>query len=332
MKHLPPVLLLMGPTASGKSELAVYLAERLCGEIVSVDSAMVYRGMDVGTAKPSLAERRGIAHHLIDILDPAEAFSTGRFRDQALALIEAIRRRGRLPILAGGTMLYFNALLHGLAELPQADPAVRRELEALAEQQGQAALHRRLQEVDPVAAARIHPNDPQRTQRALEVFLLSGKTLTELCAAEGAPALPFRPVKVVLAPADRVVLHERIAKRFRVMLEGGLLEEVQRLYARGDLDESMPAIRAVGYRQVWAYLAGQCGWEVMVEQGIAATRQLAKRQYTWLRRETDALWCESQALEPLGRRLLSELVPLLEDADGQAGVRIYGKLSHKITS
>lgn len=311
MSDLPPVLVLMGPTASGKSELAVYLAERLRGEIVSVDSAMVYRGMDIGTAKPALAERRGIAHHLIDVLDPAEAFSTGMFREQALALIEAIYRRGHLPILAGGTMLYFNALLHGLAELPQADPALRRELEALVEQQGQAALHRRLQEVDPVAAARIHPNDPQRTQRALEVFLLSGKTLTELCAADAGAALPFRPVKVVLAPSDRALLHQRIARRFQAMLEAGLLEEVRGLYERGDLDAALPSIRAVGYRQVWAYLAGQCDWPAMVEQGIAATRQLAKRQYTWLRRETEADWYEPEDTERLGRRLLQDLRPRL---------------------
>jgi tRNA dimethylallyltransferase len=306
MSAVPPVLLLMGPTASGKSDLAVYLAEHLRGEIVSVDSAMVYRGMDIGTAKPTMAERRGIAHHLIDILDPAEAFSTGRFRQQALALIEEISGRGHLPILAGGTLLYFNALLHGLAELPQADPALRRELEALAEQQGQAALHRRLQEVDPVAAARIHPNDPQRTQRALEVFLLSGKTLTELCAAEAGPALSFHPVKVVLAPSDRSLLHQRIAQRFQAMLAAGLLEEVQRLYERGDLDASLPSIRAVGYRQVWAYLEGQCDWPAMVEQAIAATRQLAKRQYTWLRRETEARWYEPEATERLGRRLLED--------------------------
>lgn len=311
MTKLPPVLLLMGPTASGKSDLAVYLAERLDGEIVSVDSAMVYRGMDIGTAKPALEQRRGIPHHLIDILDPAAAFSTGMFRDAVLALIAEIRGRGRLPILAGGTMLYFNALLQGLAPLPTADPELRRELEAWAERQGQAALHERLRQVDPVSAARIHPNDPQRTQRAMEVFLLTGKPLNELWDAEEPPPLPFRPVKVVLAPADRAELHRRIASRFHAMLEAGLVDEVERLHRRGDLNESLPSIRAVGYRQVWAYLSGEHDWDAMVEKGIAATRQLAKRQFTWLRRERDALWREAEATEPLGSRLLRDLSPLL---------------------
>ncbi|BBL71674.1 tRNA (adenosine(37)-N6)-dimethylallyltransferase MiaA [Methylogaea oryzae] len=311
MSVLSPVLLLMGPTASGKSDLAVRLAERLDGEIVSVDSAMVYRGMDIGTAKPTLAQRRGIVHHLIDILDPAEAFSTGMFRDAVLALVGEIRGRGRLPILAGGTMLYFNALLRGLAALPAADPALRRELEDWGEREGQAALHERLRQVDPVSAARIHPNDPQRTQRALEVFLLTGKPLTELWAAEHAPPLPFRPVKVVVAPADRSELHRRIAQRFHAMLESGLVEEVERLYRRGDLDVSLPSIRAVGYRQVWGYLSGEHGWDVMVEKGIAATRQLAKRQFTWLRREDDALWRDSEPAESLAERLLRDLAPLL---------------------
>lgn len=313
MTALPPVLLLMGPTAAGKSDLAVYLAERLRGEIVSVDSAMVYRGMDIGTAKPTLAQRHGIAHHLIDILDPAEAFSTGMFRDLALALISEIQGRGRLPILTGGTLLYFNALLHGLAQLPPADPKLRRELEALAIREGQLALHERLRQVDPAAAARIHPNDPQRTQRALEVFYLSGKTLSELCAALGATSLPFRAIKVVVAPTDRAELHQRIASRFRTMLDAGLVEEVERLYRRGDLDASLPSIRAVGYRQVWAYLSGEYAWDAMLEKGIVATRQLAKRQFTWLKRESDALWRETAAAEPLGNQLLKDLVPLLGD-------------------
>lgn len=307
MTELPPALLLMGPTASGKSDLAVYLAEKLGGEIISVDSAMVYRGMDIGTAKPTLEQRRGIPHHLIDILDPAEPFSTGIFRDSALALIKAIHARGRLPILAGGTMLYFNALTGGLAQLPCADTDVRRRLEEWADGAAPGALHERLRQVDPVAAARIHPNDPQRTQRALEVFLITGKPLSELWQAEMERRLPFRSVKVVVAPADRAELHRRIAGRFQEMLRMGLVEEVEGLRRRGDLNEALPSVRAVGYRQVWRYLAGEYGREIMVEKGIAATRQLAKRQLTWLRRETEAIWRESAPVEVLGKSLLKEL-------------------------
>lgn len=278
----------MGPTASGKSALAVNLAQQLDGEIISVDSALVYRGMDIGTAKPTLAERGGVAHHLLDILDPAESYSTAAFRSQALQLIADIQQRGKLPILVGGTMLYFNALTQGLAELPSADTDVRAALELDFTQFGNASMHQRLQAIDPDAAAKIHPNDPQRIQRALEVYLLTGKTLTAMLAAAQTHELSFRPVKIVLAPSERKVLHGIIAQRFQGMLQQGLLDEVRALWARGDLQTSMPSIRAVGYRQVWSYLQGECSLAEMTEQAIAATRQLAKRQFTWLRRETDA--------------------------------------------
>jgi tRNA dimethylallyltransferase len=279
----------MGPTASGKSALAVELAAALNGEIISVDSALVYRGMDIGTAKPNAEERRGIPHHLIDILDPAEAFSTGQFRDRALQLMDAIIRRGKLPILAGGTMLYFNALTQGLAVLPKADPAIRARLDEDLDRLGSAVLHQRLREIDPEAAARIHPNDLQRIQRALEVFETSGMPLSSFFDKAQAEAIPYRLIKLIIAPEERAALHRIIAERFRQMLRDGLIEEVDALYRRGDLSEKMPSVRAVGYRQVWAYLAGEYDYETMVEKGIIATRQLAKRQFTWLRRETDAL-------------------------------------------
>lgn len=284
---LPPAILLMGPTASGKSALALALADALNGEIISVDSALVFKGMDIGTAKPTIAERGGIPHHLIDILDPAEAYSTGQFRTDALRLLADITRRGKLPILVGGTMLYFNALTQGLAELPAADAGVRAQLDDDLQRLGSAALHQRLHSVDPAAAARIHPNDPQRIQRALEVFAVSGKPLSSFFG--NMQPLPYRALKLIIAPEERATLHRIIAERFRQMLRAGLVEEVEALYRRGDLSEKMPSIRAVGYRQVWAYLAGEDDYDAMAEKGIIATRQLAKRQFTWLRRETDAL-------------------------------------------
>lgn len=284
----PPVLMLMGPTASGKSALAVALAQSFNAEIISVDSALVYRQMDIGTAKPSLAERGGITHHLLDILDPAESYSTGSFRTQALALIADIQQRGKLPLLVGGTMLYFNALNHGLAELPHADVDLRQQLEEDFARDGKLAMHQRLAEIDPVSAARIHPHDPQRIQRALEVYLLTGQTLTELVTQSANNELAFTPIKMILAPTNRDTLHKIIAQRFHTMLSQGLLEEVQALWQRGDLNLTMPALRAVGYRQVWLYLQGELSYAEMTEKAIIATRQLAKRQFTWLRREVDA--------------------------------------------
>ncbi len=299
----PWVVAVMGPTASGKTALGVALAQALDGEIISVDSSLVYRGMDIGTAKPTEAERGGIPHHLIDILDPREPFSTGQFRSRALDLIDEITARGRVPLLVGGTMLYFNALLRGLSELPPADREVRRQIDSEAEIHGWAEMHRRLSQADPAAARRIHPNDPQRIQRALEVHRLTGTPLTDLCQQTPQCDAPFHATRLVLSPADRGVLHERIARRFHEMLRQGLVEEVERLYRRGDLDESLPAIRAVGYRQVWAYLQGDYDRDTMVERAIVATRQFAKRQLTWLRREQDAAWLDSTADRLLDRAL-----------------------------
>ena len=289
----PHAIFLMGPTASGKSTLAVQLAQALNGEIISVDSALVYRGMDIGTAKPSLEERGGIPHHLIDILDPAEAFSTGQFRNKALALMADITEQGRMPLLVGGTMLYFNALNNGLAVLPEADAAIRAKLDAELISLGKEALHQRLASIDPEAAARIHPNDPQRIQRALEVFEISGKPLTAYFTDAQQTAIPYRIIKLIVAPTDRKILHGLIAKRFITMLDEGFMEEVEALIKRGDLNVTMPSIRAVGYRQVWAYLHGEYDKATMIEKGVAATRQLAKRQFTWLRKETDVLHFDS---------------------------------------
>lgn len=302
----PPAIFLMGPTASGKTALAVQLARTLNGEIISVDSALVYRGMDIGTAKPTLAERGGIPHYLIDILDPAESFSTGQFRDQALALMADIAGRGKLPILVGGTMLYFNALNSGLAVLPEADEAVRAKLDQELEQFGKEALHARLAQVDPESAARIHPNDPQRIQRALEVYEISGRPMTSFFEEAQAQDIPYRKIKLIIAPPDRKILHDIIAQRFRIMLEQGLVEEVDALFKRGDLTEKMPSIRAVGYRQVWAYLSGEYDYDTLVEKGIVATRQLAKRQFTWLRREIDAANFETGQPDLL-ERVLAEV-------------------------
>jgi tRNA dimethylallyltransferase len=289
----PPVLFLMGPTASGKSALAVQLAQALNGEIISVDSALVFKAMDIGTAKPTLEERQGIVHHLIDIIDPSEVFSTGQFRNKALALMSDISQRGKLPILVGGTMLYFNALTAGLAVLPPANALIRAQLEQDLIELGKEALHQRLAMVDPIAAARIHPNDPQRVQRALEVYAISGQSLTSFFTAEPAQVLPYRVIKLIIAPSDRKVLHGVIAERFIKMLDQGFIAEVERLFERGDLNENLPSIRAVGYRQAWSYLQGDIDKATMIETAIIATRQLAKRQFTWLRKETDALCFET---------------------------------------
>ncbi len=286
-KKLPPAILMMGPTASGKTALAVELAQSLNGEIISVDSALVFKGMDIGTAKPTIEERGGISHHLIDILDPSESFSTGQFRNQAIALMGDITARGKLPILVGGTMLYFKALTQGLAELPPANIAIRACLEADLERDGKVFLHQRLEKIDPQAAQRIHFNDPQRVQRALEVFELTGKPISEFFA-NNQESLPYQIHKFIIAPEDRKILHDIIAQRFHNMLEKGLLTEVEKLVLRGDLNDKMPAIRAVGYREAWAYFQGDYALETMTEKAIIATRQLAKRQFTWLRRETDA--------------------------------------------
>ena len=288
MNKLPPVLLLMGPTASGKSHLAVQLAKAFKGEIISVDSALVFKDMDIGTAKPTLAEREGIVHHLIDILDPAEVFSTGQFYARATNLMADITARHKVPILVGGTMLYFNALTQGLAELPHADPHIRAKLAQDLLVFGNQALHQRLAEIDPEAAVRIHQNDPQRVQRALEVYELTGQPMSSLFASTKSALSAYHVAKVMLAPVERKTLHDIIAWRFQEMLAQGLLEEVNRLFLRGDLHEQLPAIRAVGYRQVWSYLRGEYELNEMTEKAIIATRQLAKRQFTWLRKQHDA--------------------------------------------
>ena len=286
----PPAIFLMGPTASGKTALSVQMAQALNTEIISVDSAQVFRGMDIGTAKPTEEERGGIVHHLIDILDPAETFSTGQFRERTLRLMDDISGRGKIPLLTGGTMLYFNTLFHGLAKLPPANAEIRRKLDQDAAKYGREYMHRRLAAVDPKAAVRIHPNDPQRIQRALEVYALTGKPLSLWHAEAEQETIPYQKIKLVIAPEDRKILHDIIAQRFQAMLEQGLIAEVKALYQRGDLTEQMPAIRAVGYRQVWSYLQDEVDYATMKEKAIVATRQLAKRQFTWLRREQDACW------------------------------------------
>jgi tRNA dimethylallyltransferase len=300
----PPVIFLMGPTASGKTDLAIALRRALPVELVSVDSAMVYRGMEIGTAKPGAAELAEAPHRLIDICDPAEAYSAARFREDALAAMAEITAAGRVPLLVGGTMLYFRALAHGLSDLPRADPAIRRRLAATLQAEGPAALHERLAAVDPVAADRIHRNDPQRILRALEVWQASGRPLSELQRSAGRP-MPYRALKLVRAPASRVELHRRIDRRFLQMIDQGLIGEVEALRSRGDLHAGLPSMRAVGYRQVWAWLHGDGDRDLMIARGQAATRQLAKRQLTWLRGERDALWLDEDG-DPL-REALSKL-------------------------
>ena len=271
-----------GPTACGKTDLALRLAQATPIEIISMDSAMVYRGMDVGTAKPDPSARAAVPHHLIDILDPAEAYSAGRFARDALDALRAITARGRLPVLVGGTLLYLRALRDGLARLPRADHAVRQKLDAEAAERGWHALHERLRALDPVAAQRIAPTDPQRIQRALEVYELTGRALTELQREHGGTERP-EVLVVALVPADRDEHRVRIAQRFDAMVEAGFVAEVQGLKGRGDLDAGLPSMRAVGYRQLWAYLGGAYDWAEARRRALVATGQLAKRQLTWLR-------------------------------------------------
>ena len=280
---LPPAIFIMGPTASGKTGLALELARHFPCEIISVDSALVYRGMDIGTAKPSTEELAAVPHHLIDVIDPAESYSAARFREDALRLMGEITGRGKLPLLVGGTMLYYRALEQGLSDLPEADVRLRKALEEQMEKQGLEALHQRLKKVDPESASRIKPTDPQRILRALEVYELTGSPLSEHYAKQERDPLPYRVLRIALIPSDRGLLHQRIEKRFDQMLQQGFVDEVRHLYTRGDLDDSMPAIRAVGYRQVWQYLEGEWDYDTMRHKGIVATRQLAKRQLTWLR-------------------------------------------------
>ncbi|KHO64553.1 MULTISPECIES: tRNA (adenosine(37)-N6)-dimethylallyltransferase MiaA [Pseudomonas] len=313
MSSLPPAIFLMGPTAAGKTDLALALARALPVELISVDSALVYRGMDIGTAKPEPEVLAEFPHRLIDIRDPVESYSAAEFRVDALQAMADITARGRIPLLVGGTMLYYKTLLGGLADMPSADPAVRAELERQAAELGLAELHRQLAAVDPESAARIHPNDPQRLVRALEVYRVSGVSMSEHRRRQalenasqpgaGTAGLPYTVAQFAIAPGLRSVLHERIARRFHLMLEQGFVEEVERLRQRGDLHAGLPSIRAVGYRQVWEYLEGQLDRADMVERGIIATRQLAKRQYTWLRGWQGLQWLDSQACDNLSRAL-----------------------------
>ncbi|NMH65314.1 tRNA (adenosine(37)-N6)-dimethylallyltransferase MiaA [Shewanella salipaludis] len=290
----PRVLFLMGPTASGKTALAIEMAQQHNCELVSVDSALIYRGMDVGTAKPTQAELALGPHRLIDIRDPSESYSAADFRRDALSEIEQIVQAGKTPLLVGGTMMYFKALLEGLSPLPSANEQIRAEIQAEADSLGWQALHDILRNIDPVSATRIHPNDPQRLARALEVYRISGKTLTELTQTKSA-ALPYEVVQFAIAPSERKVLHELIAKRFEIMLSQGFVEEVERLRARGDLHLDLPSMRCVGYRQCWQYLDGEYDYNTMVEKAVASTRQLAKRQLTWLRGWPALEWLESGA-------------------------------------
>jgi len=288
MSEKPPVIFLMGPTASGKTDLAMALCQQLPVELVSVDSALVYRGMDIGTAKPTCAELARAPHRLIDIRDPAQPYSVADFLADAEREIRAIHAQQKIPLLVGGTMLYFRALLDGLAEMPAADAQVRAQIEAEAAAYGWPHIHAQLAQVDPQTAAEIHPNHSQRLSRALEVFRVSGKTMSELrelqrAGSDSAFVERYSVCQLAIAPRERNILHKRIALRFDKMLEQGLVAEVSALYTRGDLHVDLPAIRAVGYRQVWDYLAGKVDYATMRERGIIATRQLAKRQYTWLR-------------------------------------------------
>ena len=284
---MPLAVAIMGPTASGKTAAALVVARHISCEVISVDSALVYRGMDIGTAKPSAAERAAVPHHLIDILDPRDVYSVMQFCSDALTLIAQIQARGRLPLLVGGTMLYFKGLQDGLDVLPPADAEVRRALDADAARLGIPAMHARLARIDPVTAARLPPNDSQRIQRALEIHALTGTPMSALLALRQKTELPFRLLSIALEPSQRSALHERIARRFDAMLAGGadgsLLEEVASLRARGDLTPALPSMRCVGYRQAWSYLDGEINLATLRETGIAATRQLAKRQLTWLR-------------------------------------------------
>ena len=289
----PTAIFLMGPTASGKTDLAIKLRQTLPVEVISVDSALIYKGMDIGTAKPSKEELALAPHRLIDILDPAESYSAMNFREDALREMAEISAQGKIPLLVGGTMLYYKALIDGLSPLPNADEKVRSEIEAKAAQVGWAELHKELAKIDPVSAARINPNDSQRINRALEVFYLTGKSLTELTEQKG-EGLPYNLLQFAIAPEDRAILHERIALRFQKMMELGFKEEVEKLFARPDLHLNLPSIRCVGYRQMWEHLQGDYDLDEAIYRGICATRQLAKRQITWLRGwKTPITWLDS---------------------------------------
>jgi tRNA dimethylallyltransferase len=288
----PPLIALIGPTASGKTALAVDWVSSRRAELISVDSALVYRGMDIGTAKPDALTRERAPHRLIDLREPHQTYSAAEFRADALAALDEIRASNRLPVLVGGTSLYLRVLLHGLSEMPEADVSTRAQIEGKAAERGWPAMHAELARVDPVAARRIHPTDAQRIQRALEVWRLSGRPISDWQQCHRRQPFPWRVLKLVVCPADRSVLHQRIAQRFDAMLDAGFLDEVRRLRADARLHPGLPAMRAVGYRQAWEYLDGEGDLESLRQRGIAATRQLAKRQLTWLRAQLDARWLD----------------------------------------
>ncbi len=296
MKTLPPAIFLMGPTASGKTGVAVELAQRLPVELVSVDSALVFRDMDIGTAKPDAATLARAPHHLIDIVSPTEAYSAAAFRHDALRLMADITARGKIPLLVGGTMLYFKALREGLSELPQSDAAVRAELDAEIAAHGIEALHRKLAEVDPETAARLAPGDTQRVQRAMEIYRISGQPMSTLLKQQTQHELPYNILPIALVPSDRSALHQRIAVRFQLMLKDGLVDELRMLREKYPLHRDMTSMRCVGYRQAWEFLEGEIAEAELLEKGIAATRQLAKRQLTWLRSMPDNV--ELDCLQP----------------------------------
>ncbi|HDV7283613.1 TPA: tRNA (adenosine(37)-N6)-dimethylallyltransferase MiaA [Mannheimia haemolytica] len=315
MTQKPLALFLMGPTASGKTDLAIALRQELPVEVISVDSALIYKGMDIGTAKPSKEELALAPHRLIDILDPAESYSAMNFHADALREMADITAQGKIPLLVGGTMLYYKALLEGLSPLPSADPAIRSEIESRAAQHGWATLHQELVKIDPVAGARINPNDSQRINRALEVFYITGKTMTELTAQQG-EALPYNILQFAIAPQDRTVLHQRIEQRFHKMIELGFEEEVKRLFLRKDLHINLPSIRCVGYRQMWEYLQGDISLDEAIFKGICATRQLAKRQITWLRGwQGELTWLDSLAPTSSKAKMVEKIDHYLKNCD-----------------
>jgi tRNA dimethylallyltransferase len=304
LSSLPPALFLMGPTASGKTGLAIELCENLPCEIISVDSALIYRGMDIGTAKPNAVELQRAPHRLIDILDPAERYSVAEFRKDALLAMQEITARGKIPLLVGGTMMYYKALIDGLSPLPESDQNVRKTIEAEADKLGWGELHQQLAQIDPTSARRIHPNDPQRLIRALEVYHLTNRSMTDLMATKSAP-IPYNVKQFCIAPDDRKVLHQRIAQRFQQMVDTGFQAEVEELRTRGDLHLNLPSIRCVGYRQMWQYLDGDYGFIEMIAKSVAATRQLAKRQLTWLRS-----WENIHPLDTFSTNNLSKVIKL----------------------
>ena len=306
---LPRAIFLMGPTASGKTALAMDLYDNLPCELISVDSALVYRDMDIGTAKPSPDELLKYPHHLINIIDPSESYSAAQFRADVLPLMQDIVRRNKIPLLVGGTMMYFNALTKGMANLPEADQAVRQQIAEHALSEGWPAVHAQLQEVDPESAARLAPNDSQRIQRALEVYKISGKTLTAHWATQQLQKLPYNVLNLAIMPRERKTLHQRIEHRFKLMLQQGFVAEVEALYQRGDLSLELPSMRCVGYRQAWMHIEGEIDLNGLQEKAVIATRQLAKRQITWLRSWDELQWLDFESVD-----LTARVLKLLDSA------------------